>query len=549
MCPNEDVMFFGGAPRRVGGGDGGAARARIFVKLAAYRDPECQPTIEDALAKAEHPERVFFGICWQYERGTDPAVPAPAGLDQVRFVRVLARESGGVCWARFQAERLWRGEEYVLQVDSHSRFAPGWDARLIAELARCDSPRPVLSTRPACYWPPDRLEESPPLMVVCAAPFNDDGTLHFRSHALGRVPDAPVRGAFVVGGFVFSRSEILREVPYDPHLYFNQEEAAYGLRLFTHGWDLFSPTQVVLYHYYNPGGPQTATVRPLHWNDSPNWARLDQVGLHRYYHLTGVRPSTDPRVTAELDRFGLGRARSVAQFEAYAGVDFRDRRVLERAFRGEVAAPVPIAAVATPGAAAPPTTVAIAAAAHAQRRPPRFAPARADASLRPGAFVPALSFLDAAARTHEIRRFAGAPTALFVLPAGELGGFARFFAELDRHQEGLRGLQPICVTPLPPARLKIIERRLGFVGRLWSDPDRRVSRLFGADAPGSSKVRLTSSLLGPDLRLVESWRSGGAAEQIRRLAAAAAPLRAAPAGTPVEITPPIAADPVREAAP
>jgi len=213
--------------------------------------------------------------------------------------------------------------------------------------------------------------------------------------------DEEVRGAFVVGGFVFSRSEILREVPYDPHLYFNQEEAAYGLRLFTHGWDLFSPTQVVVYHYYNPGGPQTATVRPLHWNDSPNWARLDQLGLHRYYHLTGARPSTDPRVTAELDRFGLGRARTVAQFEAYAGVDFRDRRVLERAFRGEVAAPVPIAVVATPGAAAPPTTVASAAAAHAERRPPRFAPPRAETSLRPGAFVPSFSLRDAAARTHD----------------------------------------------------------------------------------------------------------------------------------------------------
>jgi len=523
-------------------------RARIFVKLAAYRDAECQPTVTDALAKADHPDRVFFGICWQYQPGTDPAIPAQAGADQVRFVRVVARESSGVCWARFQAERLWRGEEYTLQIDSHSRFAPGWDTRLIAELARCGSPKPVLSTRPACYLPPDVLEQDPPILVVSAAPFNDDGTLHFRSHPLDAVPVAPVRGAFVVGGFVFSRSEILREVPYDPHLYFNQEEAAYGLRLFTHGWDAFSPTQVVVYHYYNSGGAQAGGVRPLHWNESPVWAQLDQIGLHRYYHLTGMRPSSDRRVTAEIERFGLGRARTVAQFEAYAGVDFRGRRVLDRALRGEVAAPDPNAGAATPTADASGIALeeaAAVAAADESQPPVLVAPARAEAALHPGAVVPPLSLVDGAGTTHEIARFAGAPTALFVLPAADLDSFVRFFAELDRHEQALRGLQRICVSPLLLAHLKVIERRLGRTGHLWSDSNRRVSRLFGAVQRGSSKVALTSCLLGADLRLVGSWRSGGAAEQIQRLAAAAADV----AGRPADVTPPTAEDRARAAAP
>src|SRR5947209_17989457 len=101
----------------------------IFVRMAAYRDAECAWTVADAFDNADDPDRVSFGICWQYQPGIDRAVPAfdRDRASQVRFTRVAAQTSLGVCWARYQAERLWRGEPFTLQVDSHSRFAPGWD--------------------------------------------------------------------------------------------------------------------------------------------------------------------------------------------------------------------------------------------------------------------------------------------------------------------------------------------------------------------------------------------------------------------------------------
>lgn len=37
----------------------------IFVQIAAYRDPELLPTIQDCLAKADFPDNLRFGICWQ----------------------------------------------------------------------------------------------------------------------------------------------------------------------------------------------------------------------------------------------------------------------------------------------------------------------------------------------------------------------------------------------------------------------------------------------------------------------------------------------------
>lgn len=39
---------------------------RIFIQIAAYRDPELLKTIEDCLKNADHPENLRFGICWQH---------------------------------------------------------------------------------------------------------------------------------------------------------------------------------------------------------------------------------------------------------------------------------------------------------------------------------------------------------------------------------------------------------------------------------------------------------------------------------------------------
>ena len=39
--------------------------------------------------------------------------------------------SRGGPWARNRAQSLWRGEPYTLQVDSHMKFEPEWDAKLV----------------------------------------------------------------------------------------------------------------------------------------------------------------------------------------------------------------------------------------------------------------------------------------------------------------------------------------------------------------------------------------------------------------------------------
>jgi len=97
-------------------GDEKVTGPRIFVNIASYRDPECQWTVKDLFDKAEHPERIFVGICWQcVPIEDDDCFRVETRPKQVRFKKFQAKDSRGVGWARHHSQSLWDGEEFTLQ--------------------------------------------------------------------------------------------------------------------------------------------------------------------------------------------------------------------------------------------------------------------------------------------------------------------------------------------------------------------------------------------------------------------------------------------------
>ena len=65
------------------------------------------------------------------------------------------------------------------------------------------------------------------------------------------------------------------------------------------------------------------TERPTHWADNPNWKNRDEDSLSRIRHLLGMEVCTDAKVIANLAQYGLGTARTLAEYERYADVDLR----------------------------------------------------------------------------------------------------------------------------------------------------------------------------------------------------------------------------------
>ncbi len=303
----------------------------IFVSLAAYRDPQLVPTVEDCLRKASFPARLRLGICWQHG---DEDLPPHLWTDpRLRILDVPWQNSRGACWARAEVMRLWQGESWFLQMDSHCRLRPGWDELLIATAHALDPtqdpPRVVLSTYATPFVPgPEEVLEEQPLQMAFQG-FTPEGIPHMKPLGIPRWEEMvrPRRARFLSAGFLFAPGTFVQEVPYDPGLYFLGEEIAMTVRAYTSGYDLFHPQHTVVWHdYVRDGGIK-------HWEDHTEekqavsvWNRHDLEAKARVSRLLAGEP---------LDAFNLGARRTLADYEAYAGLSLRARRVQDYTVRAE----------------------------------------------------------------------------------------------------------------------------------------------------------------------------------------------------------------------
>lgn len=308
--------------------DAGWGAGRIFVSIAAFRDPECQKTLVDLFEKAARPERVHVGLIRQHDPVEDAAWLAlqPERRGQVRELSFHWRDGLGVCWARFLAQALWRGEDYFLQIDSHMRFEPGWDEILIADLAGCPTADAVIAAAPPPYLTPgDTLSDLFP-GVLRTDGFEPSGALRFTGLWLPAPLERYVRMPFLLAGCLFAPGRLIAEIPYDPYAAFSTEEVSYALRLFTHGWDIYAAPRRSIWHQYKRDnrvvrGDMTDLGFSMRNNE---WTAR---AFHRFNHMTGHTTVLDAPVLVDLDLFDLGEARGLPEFEAWTGVDFRYKRI------------------------------------------------------------------------------------------------------------------------------------------------------------------------------------------------------------------------------
>lgn len=283
----------------------------IFVSVAAYRDPELVPTVLDCLAKARRPDDLRIVVCWQHLGDED--ISAISKDPRVRILDFDARESRGACWARAEAMAHHAGEDWFLQVDSHTRFAPDWDARLIAAATATGAAKPLLSCYPPMYDPAEEFTGAGVPTEIIVNGWTDDGIPTLGQRAIEEPSGKPRQALFVAAGFLFAPGSLAQEVPYDPGLYFQGEEISVAVRSFTWGYDLFHPTEVVAWHYY------IRQDRPRHWTDhASDDLRTNWFARHR----ASMRRTASLLRYPMIGRFGVGQLRTVADYEAYSGCDF-----------------------------------------------------------------------------------------------------------------------------------------------------------------------------------------------------------------------------------
>ena len=267
-------------PQPPAGGRVGA-RPSIFVGISAFRDARCGITLMEIFGKAAHPERVAVGVVDQVRRrggggGSSPGgSPGGGGGDdpgclavycremmkrtgrcphekQVRLLTVDYLASAGPVVARARQQSLLRdADEFCLQVDAHTMLLPGWDEKLLAEWRSTENEHAVLSTyvrRTSEYG--QNVNGRWEVPHLCKTVWGGANGLVRNADAgaavwLPKPKLTPLWGA----GMSFSKCHAERRVPYDPRLkqIFDGEEFSRAMRLWSFGYDVYTPSRAVVY--------------------------------------------------------------------------------------------------------------------------------------------------------------------------------------------------------------------------------------------------------------------------------------------------------------
>jgi hypothetical protein len=293
----------------------------IYVQIAAYRDPELLPTLKDCLDKAQYPENLRFGVAWQHSEEDEwDNLNDYINDNRFKIIDINYKDAAGPCVARYKLNKMYSGEKYALQLDSHHRFAENWDTILIdmlESLRSKDCKKPVLSSYLPSYDPSNDPEAR--LLAPWTMEFDrfaPEGPVHFLPHTIDDYlkRDKPVPARFISGHFIFADGIFCKEVEYDPEYYFHGEEINLSVRSYMAGYNVFAPHKSVIWHEYTRRG------KVKHWDDHSNWAELNDKSYSHNRNILGIGESNNEKMLDKL-------VRTLYDYEKYAGLEFSTKRV------------------------------------------------------------------------------------------------------------------------------------------------------------------------------------------------------------------------------
>ena len=344
----------------------------IFVSIANYRDSECANTIISLYGGACYPNLLSIGVNLQgtikeldelknsLNKYSLTSLAMQEGRIRIIFIDHVL--SNGPCWARHIVGTLWQGEKYLLQIDSHMRFVAEWDEYLCQKLEECrkmnwitkyenltnrksteseiiktiQCGKPILTAYPLAYTLPcnpqgDRpdfeLPNSQYTTLLKPLYFDNNGMLK-QSASRVLVPPKEMNQCLPsklwAAGFSFSDSQLLRDVPYPPNLpgLFIGEEILMASRLYTYGYDFWTPPRSVCFHLWK------RAHRPTFRENETKHSTTMKINPHQIKSESMIRSmlrmQNEDTILSDT-RYGLGSQRSLEDFQKRVGVSFQER--------------------------------------------------------------------------------------------------------------------------------------------------------------------------------------------------------------------------------
>ena len=306
---------------------------KIFIQIASYRDPQLVPTIKSIIENAKNPKNLVFGIARQFDPsdGFDD-LSTYSGDSRFKILNIPHEEAEGVCWARNLVQQLYDGEKYTMQIDSHMRFEPNWDyefIQMVKKLQKKGHKKPLLTGYVSAFNPDsDPIGRTKEPWRMTFDRFIPEGPIFFIPETIPNWQelDEPVPSRFYSAHFCFTLGEFSKEVQHNPNMYFHGEEMSIAVRAYTHGYDLFHPHKVLVYHEYTRKG------RTKHWDDHKDWVNKNNHSHLVYRKLFGMDGLEHE---GHDGPYGFGNVRTVRDYEKYSGILFEKRAIQEQTIRKE----------------------------------------------------------------------------------------------------------------------------------------------------------------------------------------------------------------------
>lgn len=277
---------------------------RIFVSIASYRDPQLIETYSSMIFNCDNVENLTVVICEQ----NDPIDKFT--IDKIidnkcipKFISMNSKDARGPCWARYLIQQEWKGEEYYLQIDSHTRFVKGWDTKLINDLATLPE-KSCLSNYVSTYdIKTGKVEKSPLRGPMYVSEINKkDNFVRFNSKYINKPSfSKPQPSKGWSGCFSFSKAQIILDAPYDPYtpfLFFGEEMDIYA-RLYSRGWKMFVPSIPICFTLFD------RSYRKTYW-EHPEYKQIVNYSRARIYNRFGWL-KVPKYLRLENDTYGLGK--------------------------------------------------------------------------------------------------------------------------------------------------------------------------------------------------------------------------------------------------
>jgi len=349
----------------------------IFLSISSFRDKLCPKTLFNLFTKAGNPSRIKVGIvqqntpddldcleeyCNMYANRLDktiilhdPKWPECPFKDNVIMRRISSTDAKGPVFARALGSEIIpesdEEAEFCMQTDSHMDFLPDFDNSLLKMWGSLENEYGVLSTyvndisTAAAELSGKGVSNRHEVPHLCMIMYHGQGEMvrNFGTKCMKNAIKPKLTNALWGAGLSFSKCHAERKTPNDPNLpyIFDGEEFSKAARLWTYGYDVYTPHRVYVLHDYH--GSQSDPVHSQ-WGGNRNHksvssksemdlAAIPKTKIINYEFADSLKRlktllsmpggETDPSLAMayKKSRFGLGDRRTIDQLFEFSGVN------------------------------------------------------------------------------------------------------------------------------------------------------------------------------------------------------------------------------------